>query len=103
MEDFVKHPRVRLFSGTCKQFLAARALSILDLLNKDIISDIRPLHELRKILKSIIYILPVCKKDVKPVRIFLKTRKKFMESVESKIGSLHDTDFFISWVTRNMN
>lgn len=100
MQDFVKHPRVRLSSGTCQQFLNAHASSISDLLSKEIISDIRSLHELRKILKSIIYILPVCKKDVKPVRIFLKTRKRFMESVESKIGSLHDIDFFISWVDR---
>jgi hypothetical protein len=100
MDDLVKHPGVRLSSGTCKQFLAARASSILDFLNQDIISDIRSLHQLRKILKSIIYVIPVCKEDVKPVQLFLKTRKKFMQSVESKIGSLHDTGFFVRWMDR---
>ena len=98
--DFVKHPAVRLLPETCKQFLAARALSILDLLNQDIISDIRRLHQLRKTLKSILYILPFCKKDVKPAWLFLKIRRKLMKSVESKIGSLHDTEFFVSWMNK---
>jgi hypothetical protein len=72
----------------------------LDLLNQDIISDTRSLHQLRKTLKSIIYVLPVCKKITKPVRLYLKSRKKFIQSVESKIGSLHDTRFFVSWLDR---
>jgi len=100
MDDLVKHAGVRLSSGTCKQFFAARASSILDLLNQDIISDIRSLHQLRKVLKSIIYVIPVCKEDVKPLQLFLKTRKKFMQSVESKIGSLHDTGFFVRWMDK---
>jgi len=94
-EDFVKHPGTKLFPDTCKQFLAARSLSILDLLKEDILADIRTLHQLRKIFKSIIYISPFCTKDLKPIGLFLETRKKFMHSIESKIGSLHDTDFFI--------
>lgn len=100
IRDIVKHPGVRLSSVTCKQFLTARASSILDLLNQDIMSDIRSLHELRKILKSIIYVMPFCNKGVKPVQSFLKTRIKFLQAVESKIGSLHDTGFFVSWIEK---
>ncbi|HET7000984.1 MAG TPA: CHAD domain-containing protein [Puia sp.] len=100
IRDIVKHPGVWLSSATCKQFLSARASSILDLLNQDIISDIRSLHQLRKILKSIIYVMPLCNKGVKPVQSFLKTRKKFLQAVESKIGSLHDTGLFINWMEK---
>lgn len=103
MRDFVKHPGVRLSSGTCHQFLAARASSILELLSQDIMSDNRSLHQLRKILKSIVYVLPVLKKEIKPVRVFLRSRKKFIQSIESKIGSLHDTDFFIRWLDKKHN
>ncbi|HZZ74781.1 MAG TPA: hypothetical protein VFE04_02600, partial [Puia sp.] len=58
-------------------------------------SDIKSLHQLRKILKSILYVMPVCKNGVKPIGAFLKTRERFMKSVESKIGSMHDTDSFL--------
>jgi CHAD domain-containing protein len=101
--DFVKHPGVRLSSDTWQRFLADRASSILNLLKQDILADIRSLHQLRKILKSILYVLPVYKKGEIPVRVFLKTRKRFMQSVESKIGSLHDTDFFITWLEKKQN
>jgi hypothetical protein len=94
--DFAKHPGVKLSSSTWKRFLATRASSILDLLKQDIISDIRSLHQLRKMLKSILYFLTVCKNGVRPGWVFLKTRKSFIQSVENKLGSLHDTDFFIS-------
>jgi hypothetical protein len=103
IRDIAKHPGVRLSSDTCKQFLAARASSILDLLTQDIISDIRSLHQLRKILKSILYVLPVFKKGVKPARVFLRSRKKFMQSIESKIGILHDTGFFVRWLDKKHN
>ena len=98
--DFAKNPGVSLSSDTWRDFMAARASSLSDLLKQDILADIRSLHQLRKILKSIVYILPVCKKGVKPVRSFLKTRKRFIESVESKIGSMHDTDFFVRWLEK---
>ncbi len=96
LRDFVKHPGVKLSSHSWKQFLAARASSILDLLEQDIMSDIRSLHHLRKLLKSILYVSPVCKKRTEPVRAFLKAHRAFMKSVESKIGSLHDTGSFVS-------
>ena len=98
--DFAKNPGVSLSSDTYRDFMAARASSMADLLKQDILADIRSLHQLRKILKSIVYILPVCKKGVKPVRSFLKTRKRFIETVESKIGSMHDTDFFVRWLEK---
>ena len=103
IRDMVKHPGRKLSSSTGQQFLTARASSILDLLSQDIISDIRSLHQLRKILKSIIYVIPFCKKIVRPVRIFLKSRKKFIQSVESKIGSLHDTGYFVNLLDRKRN
>lgn len=83
--------------------MTTRASSMSDLLKEDILADIRSLHQLRKILKSIVYVLPVCKKGVKPVCVFLKTRKRFIESVESKIGSMHDTDFFVRWLEKKQN
>ena len=98
--DFAKHPGVSLSSDTCRDFMATRASSMPDLLKEDILTDIQSLHQLRKILKSIVYVLPVRKKGVKPVRSFLKTRKRFIESVESKIGSMHDTDFFVRWLEK---
>ncbi|HEV3249982.1 MAG TPA: hypothetical protein VGZ71_03465 [Puia sp.] len=96
LKDFVKYPGVKLSSHTWQQFLAARASSMLDLLSQDIISDIRSLHQLRKILKSILYVLPLCKNGVKPLRVFLKKHKKFIKSVESKIGSVHDSNSFVT-------
>jgi CHAD domain len=101
IRDFVKHPGDELSSDSWKRFLAGRASSILDLLAHDIISDIRSLHHLRKILKSILYVSTVCKKSAEPVRVFLKTHKAFMKSVESKIGSLHDTGFFVNSLEEN--
>ncbi len=101
--DFARHPGVRLSSNTWRGFMIARASSILDLLKQDILADIGSLHQLRKILKSIIYVVPVCKNGVKPVRAFLKTRKRFMQSVESKLGSIHDTGFFITWLEKKQN
>lgn len=93
--DFIKHPGSGLSSDTWQKFLVNASSSILDLFKQDVISDIKYLHQLRKLLKSIIYIIPVCKNGLKPVHVFLKTRKEFMKSVESKIGSMHDTDFFL--------
>jgi hypothetical protein len=75
----------------------------LDLLTEDIISDIRSLHQLRKILKSILYILPLCKNGVKPLRVFLKTHKKFIKSVQSKIGTLHDSNSFVTSLEKKYN
>jgi hypothetical protein len=99
-DDFAKNPGVNLSSDTWQRFMTARASSMLDLLEHDIVSDIRSLHQLRKILKSILYVLPLCKNSLKPVRIFLKSRRRFIESLESKIGSLHDTGFFIRWLDK---
>jgi hypothetical protein len=101
--DFARYPGVRLSSDTWQKFLAMRASSILDLLKQDILADIRSLHQLRKILKSILYVMPVCRKGVKPVRVFLKTRKRFLLSVESKIGSIHDTGFFVTRLEKKQN
>ncbi len=101
--DFAKHPDSRLSSITWKRFLTTCASTMLDLLAQDIISDIRSLHHMRKILKSILYVLPLCKKDSEQVRVFLNTRIKLIKSVESKIGSLHDTDFFINWLEKKHN
>ena len=98
--DFARHPGVRLSSETWQRFMTTRASSILELLEQDILSDIRSLHELRKILKSILYVLPVSKNNLKPIRVFLNSRKRFIETLESKIGSLHDTSFFIGWLEK---
>jgi len=103
LRDFVKHPGVRLSSHIWQQFLAVRASSILDLLAKDIISDIRSLHQLRKILKSILYVLPLGKNGEKPLRGFLKTHKKFIKSVQSKIGTLHDSNSFVTSLEKKYN
>jgi hypothetical protein len=100
MREFVTHSNIELSSRVWRQFLAARASSILDLLEKDIISDFRSLHQLRKILKSIVYVLPLCKNKAEPARVFLKTRKEFIKSVESKIGSVHDTRLFVDWLEK---
>jgi CHAD domain len=103
LRDFAKHSDSKLSSYTWQQFLAARASSMVDLFTQDIISDIQSLHRLRKILKSILYVLPLCKKKVKSVRVILKTRKRFIKSVESKIGTLHDTHFFVTSLEKNHN
>jgi len=103
IREFAKHADSKLSSHTCQEFLAARASSILDLLTKDIMADIRFLHQLRKMLKSILYVLPLCKKGSKPARALLKTNKKFLEYMESVIGSLHDTDYFVTWLEKNQN
>jgi len=93
--DFAKHPDAELSSYACQEFLARRASSILNLLEQDIISDIQSLHLLRKMLKSILFVLSICKKEVEPVRLFLRTHERFIKSVESEIGSLHDTHLFV--------
>ncbi len=103
IKDFAKHPEVKLSFHTWQQFLAAHASSILDLLTQDVISDIRSLHQLRKILKSILYVSPICRKSAKPVRVFLKEHRKFIKSVESKIGSIHDTGFFVELLEKKHN
>jgi len=103
IKEFAKHADAKLSSHTWQQFLASRASSILDLLAQDIMADIRSLHQLRKILKSILYVTPLCKKGVKPVRVLLKTNRRFIKNVESSIGSLHDTDYFVSWVEKKHN
>ncbi len=59
-------------------------------------NDIQLLHQLRKILKSILYVMPLCKRG----EDFLKEHKKFMKSLESKIGSLHDTNSFVTWLEK---
>lgn len=96
--DFAKHSGVKLTSKTWLRFWAVRASFILDLLKQDIITDIRSLHQLRKILKAVLYVLPLCRKGVKPVRVLLKANKKFIQSVEFKLGSIHDTDIFITFL-----
>jgi hypothetical protein len=93
--DFIKDHAMRFSSDASQQFFAGRAAAIMDLIKQDITSDIKSLHQLRKILKSILYVMPVCKNGVKPIGAFLKTRERFMKSVESKIGSMHDTDSFL--------
>jgi hypothetical protein len=98
--DFIKHSGAELSADTWQKFLVNASSSMLELFKQDIISDIKYLHQLRKILKSIIYVMPVCKNEVKPVHVFLKTRKEFMKSIESKIGSMHDTDFFLRWLEK---
>ncbi len=103
IKDFAKHADSKLSSHTWQQFLASRASSILDLLAKDIEADILSLHQLRKILKSILYVLPLCKKGSKPVLALLKTNKKFIKYMESTIGSLHDTDYFVTWLDKKHN
>ena len=77
LKDFAKHPHSKLSAITCKRFLAVRASSMLDLFKKEILSDIRSLHELRKILKSILYILPLCKKMSRQAQAFLGHIKRF--------------------------
>jgi hypothetical protein len=96
LREFSKHPDTKLSPNTCRQFLFNKASSMLDLLSGDILSDIKSLHQLRKILKSILYVEPICKKFAEPVVVFLKANKKLMKSVESEIGSLHDTDSFVA-------
>ncbi len=100
IKDFAKHPEYKLSCSTWQKFLASRASSILELLEKDIIADVRSLHQLRKILKSILYIMPLCKKGSKPVRVLLKTNKKFIKYTESSIGSMHDTNYFVTWLEK---
>jgi CHAD domain len=103
IREFAKHPDYKLSFHTLQKFLASRASSILDLLTKDIMADIRSLHQLRKILKSILYVLPFCKKRLKSARVLLKTNKKFIKYMESLIGSLHDTDYFVTWLEMKHN
>ncbi len=103
IKNFAKHPDSKLSSHTWQQFLASHASSILDLLTKDIMADIHSLHQLRKILKSVLYVQPLCKKGSKPVRVLLKTNKKFIKYMETTIGSLHDTDYFITWLEKKYN
>ncbi len=33
----------------------------------------------------------------------MKSRKRFIKSLESKIGSLHDTSFFIGWLEKKQS
>ena len=103
IKEFAKHADSKLSSRTWQQFLASHASSILDLLTKDIMADIHSLHQLRKILKSILYVLPLCKKGSKTVQVLLKTNKKFIKYMETTIGSLHDTDYFITWLEKKYN
>ena len=95
-EDFAKHPGSKLSKLTWQQFMGAQAASILNVLEGDILSDVRSLHQLRKTLKSILYVLPIGKNVDVPVHSFLDGNKKLLKSVETKIGSIHDVDFFIS-------
>ena len=103
IKEFAKHAGSKLSSRTWQKFLASRASSILDLLAKDIISDIRSLHQVRKILKSILYVQPLYANGAKPLRRFLKTNKKFIRFVESEIGSLHDSNFFVANLEKKYN
>jgi hypothetical protein len=103
IKEFAKHADSKLSSRTWQKFLAARASSMLDLLAQDIMADIRSLHQLRKILKSILYVQPLYTNGVKPLRRFLKTNKKFIRFVESKIGSLHDSNFFVVNLEKKYN
>ncbi len=96
LREFSKHPGSKLSPNTCREFLFGKASSLLDLLSGEVLSDIKSLHQVRKILKSILYVLPICEKLTEEVVAFLKTHKKLMKSVESEIGSLHDTDSFIA-------
>jgi hypothetical protein len=96
--DFAKHPDSKLSQHTWQQFMDTQAESILNLLEGDILSDIRSLHQLRKILKSILYVLPIGENPDAPDQAYLEKHKEFMKSIESKIGSIHDTDFFIGWL-----
>lgn len=103
LRDFAKHADAKLSNHTWQQFLESRASSMLELLAQDTMADIRSLHQLRKILKSILYVTPLCKKGVKPIRVLLKTSKKFIKNVESTIGSLHDTDYFVTYLDKKHN
>src|SRR5579862_6832669 len=96
LREFSKHPDSKISPNTCRQFLFDKASGMLDLLSEDILSDIKSLHQLRKILKSILFVLPIYRKFEEPAVAFLKTNKKLMKSVESEIGSLHDTDSFVA-------
>jgi len=103
-EDFAKHPDSKLSEKTWQQFLGAQAEYIMNLLEGDILSDVRSLHQLRKVLKSILYVLPVGKNAAAaPVYSFLDRNKKFLKSVEAKIGSIHDVDFFIRWIEKKQD
>jgi CHAD domain-containing protein len=99
-DDFAKHPDAELSFLTWQKFLEGCASSILDLLNREILSDIKRLHELRKIFKSILYVSPLFKSDTEQLVVFLKAKKEYIKSIESKIGSLHDTDFFLRWMAK---
>ena len=96
LREFSTHPDTKLSPHTCKQFLFNKTSYMLDLLSGDILSDIKSLHQFRKLLKSILFVLPFCKNLVEPNVAFLKTNKKLIKSVESEIGSLHDTDSFVA-------
>jgi hypothetical protein len=96
LREFLKHTEAKLSFLTVKQFLFDKATLILDLIRRDISSDIKSLHQLRKLLKSIIYVLPICQHPAEPVVVFLKSNKDLIKTVESEIGSLHDTDSFVT-------
>ena len=98
--DFAKYPDSKLSKHTWQKFMGAQAESILNLLEGNILSDVRSLHQLRKILKSILYVLPVGKNAVAPVHTILDSNKKFLKSTEAKIGSIHDADFFVRWIEK---
>ncbi len=95
VKDFVKFPSGLLSIHLLEQFLTARAVSVSDLLKQDIMADMRNLHQLRKILKSVLYVLPLYKEDIESVQRMLNSYEKIIKSVESNIGSLHDTDSFV--------
>jgi len=101
--DLAKHPDSKLSNDTWQQFMGAQAASILNVLESDILSDVRSLHQLRKILKSILYVLPIGKSAAAPVLSFLDGNKKILKSVEAKIGLIHDLDFFIRWMDREQD
>ena len=101
--DFARHPDSNLSKLTWQQFIGVQAGSILNVLEGDILSDVRSLHQLRKTLKSVLYVLPTGKNAAAPVHSFLDGNKKLLKSVEAKIGSIHDVDFFIRWMDKKQD
>jgi CHAD domain-containing protein len=101
--SLAKHPEVNLSVEKWQRFVAEQARAIQNLLESDIVANVHSLHELRKKLKTLIYVLPLGENGAEAVQLFLNRHKKLMKSVESKIGEIHDIDFFIRWLEKRMD
>jgi len=94
VKGLVKYPNTRISHHEWHRFLVNRADCMLELLALDLLTDLHSIHQLRKLIKSVLYIQPLIEKP-SAVYSFIESRKDFLKQAESKIGSLHDHAFFL--------